>query len=433
MCGSTNKESGRCNGVDLVQWQPGMELTCNYKRWVYHPVHLSDCLGDRGQYKVLNKLGHGYSTVWLCRVLDAEPTQYVAVKILTAEQLHTNREKEISKRIQQAAQEDSILVDYCGVLLDQFEIDGPNGIHACFVYPVGGPSINDLFTVVEEPEQYFREVARQAVEVIGALHRHGICHGNLCPENFLLSLDGLNGIPEDQLRNNLLGHPTKVNVVVCEGYSPGPSAPKYLVVDIKELYYCSSATDPLRPKNLRLVGFGSAFTVSDPKNYSDIPVAYAAPELLLEDKCGVASDMWALACMIFYIRMGEHLFPSWPGDTDLALATLVDHLGRLPDLLWAAWENRAEYCEDELDANGNVIWADDITGANDPPSTIRERLEKDQHGGVMRQDGKERSRHLSEQEMDLLSDLLHMMLKYDLNERPTAEQVLQHPWFSFGL
>jgi serine/threonine protein kinase len=33
----------------------------------------------------------------------------------------------------------------------------------------------------------------------------------------------------------------------------------------------------------------------------------------------------------------------------------------------------------------------------------------------------------------LLVDLLSKMLKYDPNERPTAEQVLKHPWFSFGM
>lgn len=52
---------------------------------------------------------------------------------------------------------------------------------------------------------------------------------------------------------------------------------------------------------------------------------------------------------------------------------------------------------------------------------------------LRRSDGKPWRGKVSGVEAHLLVDLLSMMLKYDPNERPTAEQVLKHPWFSFGM
>ncbi|KAL2798036.1 hypothetical protein BJX66DRAFT_334384 [Aspergillus keveii] len=100
----------------------------------HHPVHLDDYLGDQKQYRVLHKLGVGRgSLVWLCRVRDSEPAQYVAVKILTAEHSDhaQNRELEMATHLQEIALRNPDIAEYCCLPLDKFRIEGPNGSHQC--------------------------------------------------------------------------------------------------------------------------------------------------------------------------------------------------------------------------------------------------------------------------------------------------------------
>lgn len=114
--------------------------------------------------------------------------------------------------------------------LDQFRVEGPNSSHLCFVYPVAGPRVSLIAQQFKDPDKRMRKMARQATEVMAALHSHGICHGgwfplvtagleltasDFRPSNILLKVVGLDGLPEDQIHRDL--------DVTC-GHSATPSS-----------------------------------------------------------------------------------------------------------------------------------------------------------------------------------------------------------------
>ncbi len=147
--------------------------------------------------------------------------------------------------------------------LDKFDIDGPNGTHYCFVYPVLGPRAwLGLYRGSEDPDLVLRNVCLQVVEAIAFLHSHGICHGgmvshrplymlsknglyeaaesltasksDLTPKNILHSVSGLDGLSENTVIR-ILGAPSLNKVCNPDSGAEShnnPSAPQYQVYPI---------------------------------------------------------------------------------------------------------------------------------------------------------------------------------------------------------
>jgi hypothetical protein len=71
------------------------------------------------------------------------------------------------------------LAEHFCLPLDRFDINGPNGQHYAFVYPVLGPRVSRLLHVEKSPEhgRILRKLSLQAAKAIAALHQRGICHG----------------------------------------------------------------------------------------------------------------------------------------------------------------------------------------------------------------------------------------------------------------
>lgn len=123
----------------------------------------------------------GYANVWLCcdEKRSGDAPRYVAVKIIMAEvstpdcpELRINKLVDIGIEAYTAAEH------FC-LPLDQFSIDGPNGTHFAFVYPVLGPRVSRLFNKVDDDDMdvTLRKMAAQVTRAMSVLHKHGICHG----------------------------------------------------------------------------------------------------------------------------------------------------------------------------------------------------------------------------------------------------------------
>lgn len=122
------------NGLRFDGIPQGLEKIWDYAEGGHHPVCLNDRLGDRGQFQVIHKLGSGgYANVWLCRVLDANPSEYIALKILMADSSGADCPERTILQFQQLVQDEPTVAKYFSLLLHQFQIDGPNGTHLCFV------------------------------------------------------------------------------------------------------------------------------------------------------------------------------------------------------------------------------------------------------------------------------------------------------------
>lgn len=171
------------NGLYLELAPFGLEHLEDYELGGHHPVHLGDSLGENKRYAVVHKLGHGgFANVWLCRDVHAQSsTRYVALKILMAEvSVETCPELRLTevKAWRDAGAANSEATECICLPLDRFDIEGPNEMHYCFVYPVLGPKASlGLYSGSEDPDIELQKLCWKVFEATAFLHEHGICHG----------------------------------------------------------------------------------------------------------------------------------------------------------------------------------------------------------------------------------------------------------------
>lgn len=231
---------------------------------------------------------------------------------------------------------------------------------------------------------------------------------------------------------------------------------------------------------IQLLDFDQSFpTSSPPKQVLGTPRDYLAPEVAAGLPASTASDVWALGCCIFRLRSGEGPFSNpyminCPADifsfviytlkgevpaqwrtvlfTEDGMPTDDPSKGRHPgpwraeekeerslrDLVHNIWDEpevrvvHTEFHRKETipplpeekmpfsESWGSIVWnpravrVDDayLTGFDDTWPALRESLPK-----------------IPEQEAALLYDLLSTIFVYDPAKRPSAEQLLEHPYF----
>ncbi|KUJ12482.1 kinase-like protein [Mollisia scopiformis] len=428
-----------------------LEKIHDYERGGHHPVHLEDILDKR--YKVIHKLGSGgYANVWLCRDVTSEMPRYVAVKIIMAEASTKEcPELRVNKLVQLGLDKD-LLADHFCLPLDQFEIDGPNDLHYCLVYPVLGPRVSRLLNVdkLRDTGKALRQICFQAIEAMAALHSHGICHGDFRPTNILARISGLDGLTEDEVFG-ALGKPKSTKVVTVSGDSHNEStAPQHLVYPISwDNVELSDLGANFITNTACIIDFGESFEVSDLPSELGIPQIYCSPEYTLDNDVGISSDIWALGCTLFEIRTGRKLFDTFDDDPDEYLCKVATILGRFPEPWWSTtWRRRKELFEDSPDENRRVVEIrrdskpedakTDTTHDEDKPritimhppearslqDALAAGLFYENRGGPggMRWG-------ICQEEIDLFSNLLAMIFNFNPRERLTPQAVLKHAWF----
>lgn len=160
-----------CNEVIEYQWVNGVERLELYKPGGYHPVMIDDLL-DHGRYRIVDKLGFGgYSTIWLAR--DEQLNRYVAVKINISGHPRSRSECHVLRKL--ASKQEA--ADLIPTILDDFEIQGPNGTHACYtISPAEGnlkeASFSRLF-----PIHVARALSAKLAMGVSLVHSQGYVHG----------------------------------------------------------------------------------------------------------------------------------------------------------------------------------------------------------------------------------------------------------------
>jgi serine/threonine-protein kinase SRPK3 len=141
-----------CNGLTLEGPRFGLEKIYDYESGGHHPIHLGDRLGKDGRYRVIHKLGNGGSAnIWLCRDLGCKTLKYVGLKILMAEALTEDCRELYVLKLKKMRLDREVGGKYICLPLDHFQIDGLNGYHICFVYPVLGPRVSCVLKELENP------------------------------------------------------------------------------------------------------------------------------------------------------------------------------------------------------------------------------------------------------------------------------------------
>lgn len=165
------------NGLRTLGPPFDLEKIYDYEPGGHHPVHLGDLLGG-GRYRVIHKLGSGGSgIVWLCQDLHEDTLIYVALKILMAE-VSTDDCPELVQGGLLKSFEASHGAESVCLYVDHFKLEGPNGTHFCFTYPVLSPKVSrGWLHPSEDPDRTLREICRSTVRAMAFLHQKGICHG----------------------------------------------------------------------------------------------------------------------------------------------------------------------------------------------------------------------------------------------------------------
>lgn len=166
----------------------------------------------------------------------------------------------------------------------------------------------------------------------------------------------------------------------------------------------------------------TASWLANPPSDTVTPVGLRAPELILHQPFGCGIDIWSFGCLIFEFLTGRALFAVMmlgndqkeQDDTDDDhLIQLNDVIRPLPDSIMAAWLRASKWYGPDRQrlqpyANGEPY--------------IHKSLE------VLFAEHK--SAEIDDRESAVLCSLMRQILEYDPAKRPSAMDLLKHPWFS---
>ena len=128
-----------------------------------------------GRYRVIHKLGYGsYSMVWLAR--DHLENRYVAIKIEKAAAPAESKELAILRHINRTERSHPGC-QYVMSLLDDFQHDGPNGTHRCYVTEVAGRRLTCDKPQYSSSLTWSKAIAYQIAQALQYLHVCGVGHG----------------------------------------------------------------------------------------------------------------------------------------------------------------------------------------------------------------------------------------------------------------
>ena len=245
-----------------------------------------------GNFELLQEIGSGSSgTVYRARLLrtygDLDANSTVAIKFLRPELAADERararlfaEGELGRSLRHR----NVAAIY-GV--ETIELLGLETTYLVMQY-VAGTTLRDLMLRSGTPvEDLTRRLGADAAKGLFALHRRGLVHRDVKPENLILT-------PDSELKIVDLG------LVRPFGSEGGGSSP------------------PRSGTASRSSGFGLAGSV-----------AYSAPEILRGEPAGPKSDLYALGIVLFEVTCGQHPFHDAASAADEMLHA---HLYRLPPL-----------------------------------------------------------------------------------------------------
>eukprot|EP01018_Ginkgo_biloba_P013914 Gb_36852 [translate_table: standard] len=327
------------------------------------------------RYKILSKMGEGtFGRVLEC--WDRENQEFVAIKVIRNVRKYRAAAMIEIDVLRTLAKHDKTASRGCLQLKDWFDYRS----HVCIVCEKLGPSLYDFLRKNNHRPfsvDLVREFARQILEAVAYMHDLTLTHTDLKPENILL-------VSSDHLKK-----PYKNSSDPGKHYTRVPA---------------SSA--------IKLIDFGSA-TFETQHHCSVVSTRhYRAPEVILGLGWSYPCDLWSVGCILVELCSGDALFQTHENLEHLAMMEQV--LGPLPQYLI----KRASQWVGKYFRNGRELNWPEGAASRESIRAVR-RLP--------------RLRNLIMQNVDhsagALIDLLHVLLKFDPNERVSAKEALKHHFF----
>lgn len=242
----------------------------------------------------------------------------VALKINVSEALSSrNREGHIIEALSKSIDPSQPGWNHIVRLLDQFEHTGPNGVHACSVLELLGPSVpavvNDRFMNDRLPGSIAKKVCKELCLALQCLHEQEVGHGGqfLNPalpgvtsfswtesDNLLdIHTGNLDSFSEDELFETFW-YPQTGPISRTDGSPLEIGVPKYLVGAAD--YTVGDLV--LEEYPIKLIDFGESFLPHNQPKTLHTPMAVRAPELLFENEYDFQVDLWTLGCTVSRVR-----------------------------------------------------------------------------------------------------------------------------------
>ncbi|KAL9123837.1 MAG: hypothetical protein Q9217_006775 [Psora testacea] len=379
-------------------WHENVEDLERYGPGGYHPI----CLGDKfcaGRYEVIYKLGYGsFSTVWLCK--DTQTQNYVSVKVAVSETgRRQNSELEILHALRNGNSEHPGK-RFVTSLCDEFSLEGPNGSHRCFVFPVALNSI---------------AIAKEASTSDNHMFAAPVAR-NLHTQNTLIQARQTKSWPLVEPYE----YPERLKVRRYDSAPIGPNVPEYQIQPQGTV--TPADTIPSDCKVL-VTDFGEAFFMHTPSGAHQ-EYELNTPPLVrpLDSMFGYhitsAVDIWTMGMAIFDILGRSKLFQAYWPDDDTVVLEAINTFGPLPPKMWQTWPHRSQFFRDD----GSWQEAKRPSESEISP-TLTDRI-RDSMG----QGGESEAFGYPELELKSIEKMLQSMLQYEPRNRATVDQVLRSEW-----
>ncbi|RMY71661.1 hypothetical protein D0863_04990 [Hortaea werneckii] len=378
------------------------ETVPNYDTSRYYPVEIRDVFQDR--YEVLGKLGYGTtSTTWFCR--DQDDEDFKVLKICIHESGTSLREKDAYSQFS-GLRTSNIGYWFTRMAEDVFEISGPSGFqHTCFVFTPAACTIWEILECHGGKSinlDFIKSTLLRAIRALDFLHSDAhLIHTDVKLDNMFMTLT--DDAELEALAWHLAENPPEFKVdetgrkiyAQCNLRHLGANSWDHVILgDLGEAYVFDKDEDDglLGPS---IVG----------------PAALRSPEVILGMKWGPPLDIWQIGCLFFMLLNKRLPFQNiegeerWSGCYHLTQMTAL--MGPPP----ADYLARSE--EQYLECDENCAWRN--PGSKGMPDISFEAL-------LERLEGEDKATAL---------DFVERIFRWKPEERSTAKQLLDHPFFNF--
>lgn len=366
------------------------------------------------RYKLVAQIGKGtFSRVIKCvdkKISQKHQTKhYVAIKInrnVDKYQVAAKVEYEILQAIKNYDKDN---VSFCAHLTSSFDYYG----HRCFVFPLYGRSVYGFLSsnkYTPFASVHVKQFAWQIIQAVKFLHKIKIIFTDLKPENIVFVTDRSIRRTIAQLDNSL------------------PSAFQFWKMRMKNAGYtdddirCLTVEIPIDVR-IKVIDFGSALFEARWHNHLVQTRHYRAPEVVLGMRWSFPIDIWSIGCIMLEFIYGRMVFNTH--DSIDHLSQMTKMIGPMPDKIRNKIPNEVREAYFKRDGSLKLQNAK-ISSVQCHP--LKRYFESYPSPSDSKR-AKDPKKPIIKQEDMVMMDLVDKMLRWDPDERISAAEALQHPYF----